>query len=174
MKTTIIFLSCLFSLQLFAATSTGYFYGEMTYYSADGNQAMGTTMSLVERTVNPEENIITELVFQPSNQPGGEVRRFTTYLKREDKTNVFNTSDLAGSFSGKVTFEGKEWAWDKWTYDIQVSGGRLTGTGALSAAGIVTEKNFMKKDGTVVQKIRENLKTITKKQYQKRLKEMGK
>ena len=92
-----------------------------------------------------------------------------TKLTQTDKNNVFTATDDAKSFSGTLTFEGENWKWSNWTYDIEMTNGsgKIVGEGKLTSSGVETTKKFILPDGKEQVLITENLKEITKEEYEK-------
>lgn len=154
-------------------TNTKYYYGEVLISSPDGKTPYGKSVSLIKRTVDPANSIITEIVLQPARDPKQKPKDINTVLKREGSTNVFSTADDAKTFSGKLTFTGAEWSWNNWTYDIKLAdGSKLDGKGVHSEAGIKTEKTFYKPDGVASILIKEDVKYISSDEYNSRHKQM--
>ncbi|MEW5850903.1 MAG: hypothetical protein AB2A00_19105 [Myxococcota bacterium] len=140
-----------------------YYRGNSTSTSPDGSTPFGQAQeTLVMRVVSPKENRILEKVRQ-----GG--RDFDTTLLRVEGSNKFTATDQGSTFTGTLTFEGQEWAWNAWTYDITMAdgSGKIEGKGTLGKDGIKTEKYFVAPDGNRQVRIIEELKPITKDEYEK-------
>ncbi|MFZ4714933.1 MAG: hypothetical protein ACOYL6_14535 [Bacteriovoracaceae bacterium] len=163
----------LLTLSLLAhAKDVKYYYGSVKYFGADGLTPIGDTVSLLERTIDPETNSITEVVLQPKTA-GEKAQAYTTHIERIDGGNTFKTYDDGKTFSGTMVYSGDDWKWNQWSYDLNVMGGLLKGKGQLSSAGIETEKTFTKKTGEIVMLIRDQLSEISAKKYQKLKKEIS-
>jgi hypothetical protein len=124
--------------------------------SPDGETPYGPPKTVVaRRTVSPSEGTISEYVVHPGEE-------HPSTLTRVGDTNVFRAEDEANTFEGTVTFEGPEWEWTRWTYDIEMSdgSGSVTGTGRLDGNGMETEKVFSGPDGAPVARITEHLEQI--------------
>lgn len=146
-----------------AILNTHYYYGEVKITSPDGKIPYGAVKhSLVKRTIDEKGKTIIEYV----NQDG---KMFNTKLTQTDKINVFTATDDAKSFSGTITFAGEDWKWNNWTYDIEMAdgSGKILGDGKLSASGLETTKKFVLPNGKQQVLITENLKEITKEEYEK-------
>lgn len=155
------------------SANTKYYYGDVMISSADGKTPYGKSVSLIKRTVDPAQDMITEIVLQPPRDPKQKPKDINTVLKRVGSTNVFSTSDDANTFNGKLIFTGTEWSWNSWTYDIKLAdGSKLNGKGLHDAVGIKTEKTFYKPDGGASLLIREDLKSISSDEYDSRHKQM--
>ena len=81
---------------------------------------------------------------------------------------IFKASDKTDSFSGELSFDGEEWNWDRWTYNIAMSdgSGTITGAGTLDERGITTEKQFSSPDGVVRVVIKESLGRISEAEFE--------
>lgn len=142
-------------------TSIKFYYGEVKTTSPDGTIPYGPVKySLVKRTIDPSNKMIIELVKQ-----GDKV--FNTVLSQTDSKQIFNVIDDNKSFSGIITFDGKEWEWNKWTYDIAMTdkSGKIIGNGELKQNLILTRKVFVAADGTEKVLITESLKEISEVEY---------
>lgn len=143
--------------------NTHYYYGEVNTTSPDGKTPYGPVKhSLVKRTIDEKGKTIIEDVMQDG-------KMFNTKLTQTDKNNVFTATDDAKSFSGTLTFEGENWKWSNWTYDIEMTNGsgKIVGEGKLTSSGVETTKKFILPDGKEQVLITENLKEITKEEYEK-------
>lgn len=151
-----------------------YYYGEVKYSSPDGKIPYGQTISLVKRTVNPEEYSIVEDVIQPARTPGGAASEFITHIVRTDSASlVFNASDEGKTFSGTLTFSANDWQKNSWIYSIQLcSGGKIEGTGTLSDQGIQTRKTFFNQNEAPTTLIVEDLASISSDRYEEIRKSM--
>ncbi len=140
-------------------TQTRFYVGTMTTTSPDGAQAYGPPQEIAaRRTLDRRAETIDEYVVHPG-------RAYPTRLRRsgEDGTMVvFSAEDEARSFSGTVSFEGPEWAWTAWTYDLLLTDGTgtLHGSGSLSAHTIETDKLFVDADGRPQARIGERLEEV--------------
>lgn len=154
-------------------TNTKYYYGEVSMSSSDGKTPYGKTVSLIKRTINPAKEIITEMVLQPPRNPQQKTKDIYTTLTRLGTSNVFSVTDDEHTFQGQMTFEGDEWNWNRWTYEIKLlDGSRLKGTGLHDAIGIKTQKTFYKPDGTASVLLKEDLNSINSEEYETRHKQM--
>jgi hypothetical protein len=154
-----------------ALTNTKYYYGDINISSADGKIPYGKTVSLIKRIIEPDKKMITEIVLQP---PRGQEapHDIKTTLTRLESSNVFSAVDDGRTFEGTLSFEGKEWAWNKWVYDIKLKdGSKLQGEGALDESGIKTRKMFFNPSGQATLLI-EDVKAITSDEYDSRHKRM--
>ena len=133
-----------------------YYKGTSSVTSPDGKTPYGPpTDDIVQRTVDPQAGTIVEDVISAGKD-------IPTTMHRVGTTSVFEVSDVAGTFSGKVTFEGPEWQWDSWTYAISLGNtGSLSGTGKLVAGTITTDKMFSGPDGKPSARISETLAPST-------------
>lgn len=142
---------------------THYYYGEVKTTSPDGKIPYGPLKySLVKRTIDQKEKTISEYVMQDG-------KLFNTKLTQTDKSNVFATTDDEKSFSGTITFTGESWKWSSWTYNIEMTdgSGKIIGDGKLTSIAIETIKKFVLPNGKEQVLITENLKEITKEEYEK-------
>ncbi|MFO0745759.1 MAG: hypothetical protein U1F43_08805 [Myxococcota bacterium] len=128
--------------------------GTHSMSSPDGATPYGEPGQVaVRRVIDAKGGVILEEVVWP-----GEA--FPTTLTRTGTTAVFDAKDLAGTFTGTVTFSGPEWHWNAWTYAIDMAdgSGKLTGTGQIAADGtMTTDKLFVGSDGTPKARLRETL-----------------
>ena len=85
--------------------SASFYYGSVKYTSPDGNVPYGNTVSLVKRTVRPNESLIFEVVLQPSRKSGEKPVEFVTMISRRGSTAVFDVTDDRQTFNGTITFE---------------------------------------------------------------------
>jgi len=141
-------------------SSIKFYYGEVKTTSPDGKIPYGPVKySLVKRTIDPANKMIIELVNQDEIV-------FKTVLTQTDSKQIFNVTDNK-SFKGIITFEGKEWKWDKWTYDITMTdkSGKIIGSGELKENTLLTRKIFVTSDGTEQVLITEALKEISETEY---------
>lgn len=115
-----------------------YFVGRVTTTSPDGVTPYGPpTETVARREFFGEEQRIEELVFHD-----GALRRTT--LTQQGQS-AYAASDDAGSFTGTIAFEGEDpFVWSRWTYEIQMSdgSGTITGAGERSQTGFSTVKTF--------------------------------
>lgn len=162
MKTVGITLAILISSVVGAAPA--YYFGDVNYFSMDGSHSMGKTVSLVRRVIDADKGEISEYVTQPSsNEKGSGADEYQTIMKL-DSEGKFIVSEPNKSFSGQIIFFGKPWEWSAWDYDIALTnGGRITGSGSLSSAGILTNKSL--RQGNFEMKIIENLAPISEGEY---------
>jgi len=145
---------------------TKYYYGSVVTTSPDATILYGETKySLVKRTTDRSNNMITEYVIQGDES-------FETKLSKIGKSNVFNATDTKNTFGGQVVFTGGiEWDWKKWEYSIVMTdkSGKIIGTGFMDNEGIKTEKYFMDIEGNKIVKIVEKLNEIEEREYNKKL-----
>lgn len=141
-----------------------YFLGEVRMSSPSG-QPMGSSLSLVKRTLSPDENKIVELVV--SIDPAKLTREFTTIF--EVQGTKFVMKDGEGTFAGEGELSGKAWEWNGWKYEVDFTGprkGRLRGEDILGPDGIQVKKSFATPDGVVRVQFNEDLKPISKVTYE--------
>ena len=112
----------------------------------------------VKRVVKPEAGTITEYTVH------GNVARTSTF-KRRASSWVFDVSDAKKSFEGTVTYAGKGWCLERWTYAISFPKGKLTGKGWMDKGTMLAEKVIFDPTGKATARVREDLKPITSVQY---------
>lgn len=143
-----------------------YYYGDVNLSSADGKISYGKFSSLVKRIIDPANKTITEIVLQPPRNPQQQPKDINTKLTQIGNSNVFQAVDDGHTFEGKMTFEGSEWKWNQWSYEIELlDGSTLKGTGLIDSEGIKTQKMFYKPDGTASVLLKEDLKSIDSTKY---------
>jgi hypothetical protein len=133
-----------------------FYVGTSTTTSPDGSTPYGPPVTVIaRRTVDPDDGTIRELVVHPG-------RTFPTTLERVPGTNDFHASDEAGSFTGTLTFSGREWAWDAWSYDISMTdgSGALRGRGTRTKVGMDTDKTFFDPSGEPRARMREHFDRV--------------
>jgi hypothetical protein len=138
-----------------------YYAGDFVVASPDGATPFGPAKtSVVKRVVDAEHHTITEDVRQGSE-------RFLTTLTQIPGTPRFAAADAGKTFNGEVTFQGDPWGASTWSYAIAMTdrSGTLIGAGRLSAAGITTRKEFRDASGQPRAVIVEDLKTISRDEY---------
>jgi hypothetical protein len=156
-----------------SSAAVGYYFGTVALVSPDGKTPYGKTVSLVKREIRPEENAIVESVIQPPRKPTDNAREFIATMTRIAGTNEFEAADSGQTFSGRLSFEGRDWSLPRWTYDIRLKeGGRILGTGWLESEGIKTEKRFLGPDGKPTISMKEDLRSISRDEYARRRREM--
>lgn len=135
------------------APFTLYLHGSSQVSSPDGSSAYGPADDvLVRRTSTPAQGQIVEETWY-----SGEAGRTT--LVRQGDTTVFDASDAAGTFTGTLSFDGPEWDWNHWTYDIVLTdgSGSLVGEGTWDGAAWQSVKTFSDADGNAVARIQDDL-----------------
>jgi hypothetical protein len=146
------------------AEQVSYLFGEVRMSSPAG-QPIGTSLSLVRRTLKPSENRIVEVV--AAIEAGKPVREFTTVF--DITGSKFVLKDDEGTFAGTGVLAGKPWEWTGWTYEVEFTGarkGRMKGDDALGPSGLSVRKSFATPDGTVRMLFDEDLKPISKTAYE--------
>ncbi len=142
-----------------------YYFGPVKYFSADGLTPYGATESLVRREISAGGALIVETVTQPGRFPSLPTQTFVTRLARRGHGLVYSAADEERTFSGSLTFAGRDLA--AWTYDITLAaGGTITGSGRLNNIGISTEKIM---SGARPVRIVEDLRTISRAAYEVKL-----
>lgn len=142
--------------------------GTTTVTSPDGATPYGAPAPVVvRRTVSPSEGTISEHVVSPGEE-------HPTTLTRVDDSNVFQATDDGNTFSGTLTFEGPEWEWTSWTYDISMTdgSGALRGTGRLEGNVMENEKIFAGPEGDPQARITEHLEQLDHETCETRLREV--
>lgn len=147
---------------------TDYFRGTMQMTSPDGKKSYGPPRDvLVKRVVKPQAGTITEYTVH------GNVARTSTF-KRRALSWVFDVSDAKKSFEGTVTYAGKGWCLERWTYAISFPKGKLTGKGWMDKGTMLAEKVIFDPTGKATVRIREDLKPIDRAAHTtERLKRIG-
>lgn len=141
-----------------------YLLGEVHMLTPAG-QPIGTSLSLVRRTLKPAENRIVEVV--ATLEAGKPVREFTTLFDVDGSK--FTIHDEENTFAGQGELVGPAWAWTGWNYEVEFSGarkGRMKGEDAFGATGLTVRKSFATPDGTVRVRFTEELKPISKSAYE--------
>lgn len=156
-----------------ASLDAKYYFGDVAIRSPDGKTSYGKTVSLVKRVIDPDKNQIIEFVLQPPRLPQQKPKEIKTTLTRLANSSEFSAEDDDRTFTGKMNFSGTEWSWDRWTYEIELkNGSRLTGSGTIDSSGLKTEKIFVQPDGTTSVLIKEDLKAIEQREYDRHRAEM--
>lgn len=155
--------SMLFCLPCFAQESEkiNYYLGESKMTSPEGIY-YGSSISLVKRTVSPDNNQITEDVISIDKK---DVREYVTVFNV--KKNDFTVSDNQKTFSGQGTFSGNSWNWDGWTYSAEManSGGLVKGTDKIINDEIIVDKEYYQTKDKLTLKFKEVLKPISKEAF---------
>jgi hypothetical protein len=142
---------------------SSYLFGKVHMLTPAGQQ-IGTSLSLVRRTLKPADNRIVEVV--AAIEAGKPVREFTTVF--EVTGSKFSIRDEEDSFTGAGELTGKPWEWTGWTYEVEFTGarkGRMKGDDVLGPSGLAVRKSFATPDGTVRMLFTEDLKPISKTAY---------
>lgn len=143
-----------------------YYYGLVTYYFPDGKTVLGSSHSLVKRTIDPSKKLILELVSQASLKDSTNVENYETIFSQVDLGSSFTVEDTGKTFSGVIKFSGEDWKWTAWDYNLTLSDGeKLTGNGRLDEQGISVRKYISRADGNLRLFIQELLQPITEEQY---------
>lgn len=144
-----------------AEATTVYYAGTVQVSSPDGATPYGPpSAGAASRQLDPAAGKMTEVVFDD-----GRLR--STDLVREPGSSVFDASDDEGSFHGKLAFEGDEWAWSGWSYDITMKdGSKLDGHAETTADGFTAQKTFKSPDGTPRVRITETWKKVSKEEWE--------
>lgn len=146
-----------------AVDAVAFYYGEVQMTAPDG-RAIGKTVSLAKRSILPSQGRIVESVIQPGRRPGEPAREIVTTMSRVGGSTTFTAQDSDQSFSGTLIFEGAEWSWEKWRYDILLKdGSKLQGEGRLDQSGVHTSKKLLTPQGSV--KLEEHLLPISETEY---------
>jgi hypothetical protein len=122
--------------------SVAFYLGSYTATSPDGKQQFGKSTYVVKRSVLPASRTIVEEVKRDNFAS-------VTTLRQRGDTPVFDVSDATGAFTGTVTFSGNPYGPSSWTYLITITktGQIISGTGALTNAGIQTNKLISEANG---------------------------
>ena len=161
--TALLLTALLAQTSLAGQVQVAYFLGEVRMSSPSG-QAIGNSLSLVKRTLNPDESRIIELVV--SIDPGKPTKEFTTIFEVQGAR--FVMKDTEGTFTGEGGLIGKAWEWSGWNYEVEFTGarkGRLKGEDFLGPEGLTVKKSFATADGVVRMLFIEDLKPISKATY---------
>lgn len=154
-----------------ASPGTAYYFGDVAFFSPDGNKPAGKTVSLVKRIIKHGGRQIVEIVLQPARDPRQKPKEIVTTMRQVADTKVFQAADREHTFAGSLTF--KDDSFDRWTYDIRLKdGSRIIGEGALDAEGIKTNKTFSSPQGAPIILIKEDLRSITASEYRKHRREL--
>lgn len=96
---------------------------------------------ILERQILRDENKIVELRTARAQTERVEM------LRSGESARFEAVSDMGPS--GSVTFEGEEWAWDRWRYDLKMSdgSGRVEGSAVVRGDELVIERWFVTPDG---------------------------
>lgn len=141
-----------------SAPEAVFYVGTSVTTSPDESNTFGPPKTVaVRRTIDPQRRRIDELVVQSK-------RTIPTTLTWESGTEhaIFRATDDSASFTGTLTFDGKAWAWDAWTYDITMAdgSGRIRGTGTRSPNGMETDKTFADPSGAPRARIKDHLRRV--------------
>jgi len=139
-----------------------YFLGESKMTSPTG-QPYGTTLSLIKRTVKPEENKIIEQVIS-INQREAAKEFIAIFDVRGSK---FTMAEQGGGFTGEGELIGKAWEWTAWKSTSNLAGGKgkLISEDTLTKDGVLAKKSFYSPDGQLRAIFSEDLKQISKEMY---------
>ena len=143
---------------------TSYYLGEVKMTSPTG-QPYGSSISLVKRTLRPDENQIVEIVL--SIDAAKPPQEYTTLFTITG--NRFVVRDQEGTFEGRGELIGSMWEWTGWKYSVNMLGtmkGKVEADDALSAAGIVVSKSYYSPDGALRVRFAEELKPISSEMYE--------
>lgn len=151
------------------ATEVKYFYGKVNFYHPNEVYEKSTD-SLVKRTIDHKLEKIEEVITQPSQSSGEKPSEMVTLISKISE-DLFQVEDLTNnSFTGTMSFIKK---YDQWTYNLKVADGTLTGDGYISKDGAIITKKMLKIPQYKYERIiKEELKSISKKQYLKIRKEI--
>jgi hypothetical protein len=145
-----------------ASVEVAWYVGTTRTTSPDGATSYGPPKTVaVRRTLDPARGTIDEYVVHPG-------RELPTTLVRSAEPSTFDASDAARSFTGKIVFRGREWAWDAWTYEIAMSdgSGTLRGEGTRTADAITTTKTFFSSEGKPKARIVDQLERVDEKTFE--------
>ena len=141
--------------------STSYYIGRYLILAPKKLKAFAPPRVLVmRRIVMKSSNRVVEIV----DHRGG---HFETYYQRIEKSNRFVVTNRKKTFMGIVTFEGKDWLWNKWSYALTLLNGKglMTGKGILSGNSLKTEKVLILPNGHYRVRIREQFAHVSKSKY---------
>jgi len=147
-----------------------YYKGQTQLSSGDGKTPYGPPISVVvKRTVDPDAGTITESVSQLVK---GKLVTHLATMRRVGKTNAFQVSDQANTYSGTLVFLGRPWAFTGWTYHLKGAEGWLVeGRAHISEAGITARKIITTPKDKLLSE--EQLEQITEPEYTKHLEQMS-
>jgi len=139
-----------------------YFLGESKMTSPTG-QPYGSTLSLIKRTVKPEENKIIEQVIS-INQREPTKEYIAIFDVRGSK---FKMKEQGGGFTGEGELIGKAWEWTGWKSTSNLAGGRgkLISEDTLTKDGLLVKKSFYSPDEQLRVIFSEDLNQISKEMY---------
>jgi len=93
--------------------------------------------------------------------------RTPTEFRRVGTSNRFDAVNASGTSLGAVSYDGGEWAWSRWSYDLRMPDGSvIKGEGSLAADALRTSKAFSDGDGRKTKFVlSEDLRSISAEQY---------
>lgn len=130
------------SFGLIEADSVNYYYGPVSYSQG------GETYSLIKRTISPSRSQIIEELIQPPRVEGQAAFSDVTTMTRVGTSNEFAVTDSLKSFQGKISFQGPEWKWTSWTYQIEGVSGLMNGMTILGSAKLDSNDLHIEKVAT--------------------------
>jgi hypothetical protein len=146
-----------------AAIEKTYFLGEVKLSSADG-KPMGSQVLLVEKTQDPEKNLIVDRAIVV--QPDGIAEEHTMNMTVQG--NSFTLKDTANTVTGAGDFFGPAWQWTYWKGSFQSSNGvRIEDENFLADPGVVVaRKRIIGPDGKVLMYQDVTVKQITPRTFE--------
>ena len=158
---TRILLSLSLLLSASALAETRYYLIEGTMELSTGRR-VGTSLSLVKRTVDRTAGKIEEVVLSMRGQePALET---TTVIRVEGEKATLSSAE--GRFSGQGKLSGPEWAWTQVTFSVKTDQGiTIDGQDDFASDSITATKRVLGPDGKLQIIIRESGRAISETLY---------
>lgn len=121
-----------------------------------------------EKTIRPGANQLLERVYQ-------EGRDFEVTMTRREGGAVFDVVDRDDGYDGTLTFEGAEWDWNTWAYDLNLKEpvGSVTGTGSVTAETLETNKVYEPENPDESSRTRERVCRVDQAAFEDAVKGLG-